>query len=288
MQHTESSKFQNDDEISLVDIIRFFSHNWKFMALTTIGLSAIAITLKLTLPKIKQSTQSQQPLILSIQPNPVPVATFPKMAPSQVGAFAVDFLENSELSEEIIGKPKYTASTQQVSLTLELPEADALTSIGTNIVEQLEEDFGDIFSSTLKTTLNNLEIEIQRSQKIIAQLEQQIAQVPKRPPTEFPDPRLSSLESQRSSHLTRITTLEFDKQYLEKALENPVEFASQVVSVQIVSRSEEPTSSSTLQVAVLAIIASFMVAILAAIIRNQIPYLKAELSQEKPNSSLDV
>ncbi|NEP55965.1 MAG: hypothetical protein F6K31_02935 [Symploca sp. SIO2G7] len=289
MQHTESSNLQNDDEISLVDIIRFFSHNWKFLALTTLGLSAIAITLKLTLPKPQQSTQYQQQLTLSVQPNSVPVSTFPLMNAHQVGALAAELLHNPEL-EEIIDEPEYTTTTQQVSLTVELPEADASNSTGTKIVNQLKEDFGTVFSETLEATLNHVETDIKRSQKILTQLEEQIAQVPKRAPTEFPDPRMSTLESQRSSRITTINSLEFDKQYLEKAQKNPTEFASQVVSVQIVSKSEMPqttsSSSSLLQVAILAFIASFMVAILAAIIRNQIPRLKAELSQERPNSSL--
>ncbi|NER98752.1 MAG: hypothetical protein F6J86_33830 [Symploca sp. SIO1B1] len=291
MQHTEPSKLQNDDEISLVDIIRFFSHNWKFLAITTVGLSAIAITLKLTLPKPQQPTQYQQQLTLSVQPNSVPVANFPPMNVHQVGALAAGLLQNPNL-EEITGEPEYTTTTQQVSLSVELPDADASTSTSTKIVNQLEEDFGTIFSKTLEATLKHVEIDIKRSQKIIAQLEQEIAQVPKRALTEFPDPQLSALESQRSNQVTMISTLEFDKQYLEKALKNPAEFASQVVSVQIVSESEvlqtTSSTSSPLQVAVLALIASFMVAILATIIRNQIPRLKAELSQEQPKSSLDA
>ena len=291
MQHTEPSKLQNDDEISLVDIIRFFSHNWKFLAITTVGLSAIAITLNLTLPKPKQPTQYQQQLTLSVQPNSVPVANFPPMNVHQVGALAAELLQNPNL-EEITGEPKYTTVTQQVSLTVELPDADASISTSKKIVNQLEEDFGNIFSQTLEATLNHVEVNLKRNQQILAQLEQEIAQVPRRAPSEFPEPRLSTLESQRSKQVTMISTLEFDKQYLEKALKKPTEFVSQVVSVQIVSKSKvSQTTSSTsspLQVAVLALIASFMVAILAAIIRNQIPRLKAELSQEQPNSSLDV
>jgi|GEM_PF-3220219 len=290
MQQTQSSKPENDDEISLVDIIRFFSHNWKFLVLTTLGFSAIVIILKLTLLKPKQTTQYQQELTLSVQLNSVPVSTFPKMTPNQVGALAAELLHNPKL-EEITDEPQYTPSTQQISLTLELPEANTLTSVSTKILNQLEKDFGAIFSQTLKATLNVVEIQTRRNKKILAQLEQQIAQVPKRAPTEFPDPRMSTLESQRSKQITEISALEFNKQYLEKALENPTEFASQVVSVQIVSQSDVPqttSSSSILQVAVFAILAGFMVAVLAAIIRNQIPHLREELSQEKPNSSLDV
>ena len=290
MEHTEPSKPDNDDEISLVDIIRFFTYNWKFIALTTVGLSAIAIILKLTFPKPQQPTQYTQQLTLSVQPNSVPVSTFPTMNVHQVGALAAELLQNPKL-EEITGKPQYTTTTQQVTLTLKLPEANSSTNTSTKVVNQLEEDFGVIFSKSLEATLNLTEIDLKRNQQILAQLEQQIAQTPKRAPTEFPDPRLSALESQRSNQITKISTLEFDKQYLKKALENPAEFASQVVSVQIVSESKvNPTSSnsSTLQVAILAIIASFMVAVFATIIRNQIPRLKAELSQEKPNSSSEV
>ncbi|MGB5968723.1 MAG: hypothetical protein WBG70_10385, partial [Spirulinaceae cyanobacterium] len=77
------------------------------------------------------------------------------------------------------------------------------------------------------------------------------------------------------------TALEFDQQYLKEIEDNLTEFTKKVLSIQIISQSEAEQTSSLLQVAILAVIASFMVAILAAIIRNQIPYIRAELAQQE-------
>ncbi|MGB5967866.1 MAG: hypothetical protein WBG70_05990, partial [Spirulinaceae cyanobacterium] len=77
------------------------------------------------------------------------------------------------------------------------------------------------------------------------------------------------------------TALEFDQQYLKEIEDNLTEFTKKVLSIQIISQSEAEQTSSLLQVAILSIIASFMVAVLAAIVRSQIPYIKAELAQKE-------
>jgi hypothetical protein len=99
---------------------------------------------------------------------------------------------------------------------------------------------------------------------------------------------MQGLEVQRSAYVTRMTTLEFDRDYLKRGEKNLAEFTSQVMSIQILTKSEVQQTRSLAQVAVLAVLASFMVAILAAIIRNQVGRLHNEPSMQKIKGKNDV
>jgi hypothetical protein len=97
-----------------------------------------------------------------------------------------------------------------------------------------------------------------------------------------------ALEEQRSRYIETITSLEFDKQNLLQAQKNPAEFASRAILLQILAESPVRQSRSLMMVALLAVIASFMVAVLAAIIRDQIARLQGETSKQKIVSSKNV
>jgi hypothetical protein len=96
------------------------------------------------------------------------------------------------------------------------------------------------------------------------------------------------MESERGRFVTLIASRTVDKEYLEQVLKNPAQLSGQVISVQVLSEADVQKSRSPMQLVVLSIIASFIVAVLAAIIREQIPRLKYELSKEKVNESTDV
>ncbi len=282
VEHTQQRATQDEDEISLVDIIRFFSRNGKFIALITVGLSAIAIPLTPLQPK-----QYQKQLTLLVKPTSVPLSnpltTFPTMDINQVGALAVKFLQNPKL-ENTTAEPKYDPLTQQIDLTLRSPSASSLTDAGTKVVNQLETSFGTILGRSLETSQTSIEIEIKRNRQILGQLQQQKTQFS--PTNQF---RLGAIEPQQAQMLTNIAQLEFDRQYLEQAQKNLTEFTAQVISVQILSESDiPPQTRSPIKVMVVAVIASFLVAVLAATIRDQISRLKDELSRSKIKPSQDV
>jgi hypothetical protein len=90
-----------------------------------------------------------------------------------------------------------------------------------------------------------------------------------------------ALEAQRSRYVDSITSLQFDKQYLAQSQKNPAQFASQAILVQILSQSQVRSARSPLKVAVLAVIAGFMVATLAAIIRDQVVRSQDKMSKQK-------
>jgi len=284
VEHTEHKATQDEDEISLADVIRFFSLNGMFVLLTTLGLSAIAITLFLLQPK-----QYQKQLTLSVKPVPIPLSTgaFPAVDINQVSALAVTLLQNPSQGD-ISSTAKYEPATQQINLSLKSRNDNALTAADSKILSQLETGFQKTLEASFKDFLIRLELELKRNQEILAQLEKQIAQTPNNTSATVPNPRIQGLELQRSAYVTRMTTLEFDRDYLKRAEKNLAEFTSQAMSIQILTKSEVQQTQSLAQVAVLAVLASFMVAILAAIIRNQVARLQNEPSMQKIKGKNDV
>jgi len=280
-QNTELRTIEDEDEISLLDIIQFFRRNWRFMAWGTLGLSAVAIALSLLMPK-----QYQKQLTLSVTPVPISVSGIPGVDIQQASNKTVKLLENHyDKIDETEVRSTYNSETQQIDITVRSPDTGFVAEAGSQVSTLLHQEFQGIFGQAIANSLFSTELEITKQQQVLEQLEQQIAQV--RDSNNI-DPqrirmtvRLEALETQRSEVLARIASLEFDKQYLEPAQENLAEFTSQIISIQLLSESKVEPTRSLVQIAVLAAIASFMVAILAAIIRDQARRLKDELSQKK-------
>lgn len=284
VEHTEHKATQDEDEISLADVIRFFSLNGMFVLLTTLGLSAIAITLFLLQPK-----QYQKQLTLSVKPVPISLSAgaLPALDVTQASTLAVRLLQNPSQGD-ISSTAKYDPATQQINLSLKSRNPNALTAADSKILSQLETGFQKTLEASFKDFLIRLELELKRNQEILAQLEKQIAQTPNNTSATVTNPRMQGLEVQRSAYVTRMTTLEFDRDYLKRGEKNLAEFTSQVMSIQILTKSEVQQTRSLAQVAVLAVLASFMVAILAAIIRNQVGRLHNEPSMQKIKGKNDV
>ncbi len=283
VEHTGQTALQDDDEISLVDIIRFFRHNGKFLALTTLGLSAIAITLSLLQPK-----QYQKQLTLSVKSGSLTLSSPSLGNPrqlvdldiNQLSNLAVTLLQNQP-PEQTNSTAKYTVLTQQIDLTLQSANPNALTAADSKVLSRLAAGFQRTLDKIVATNLNRIELDLQRSRRLLKEMETQIAQTPKTPTTTAPNPRLLALEEQRSRYVDSITSLQFDKQYLAKAQKNPAQFVSQAILVQILSQSQVRSARSPLKVAVLAVIAGFMVATLAAIIRDQVVRSQDKMSKQK-------
>lgn len=280
-QNTELRTIEDEDEISLLDIIQFFRRNWMFMAWGTLGLSAVAIALSLLMPK-----QYQKQLTLSVTPVPISVAGIPGVDIPQASNQTVKLLENHyDKIDETEVKSTYNSETQQIDIIVRSPDTGFLAEAGSQVSTHLQQEFQSTLGKAIANSLFSTELEIQKQQQVLEQLNQQIAQVrdpngvdPQRIRTAV---RLEALETQRAELLAKIAALEFDKQYLTPAQENLAEFTAQVISIQLLSESKVEPTRSLLQIAVLAAIASFMVAILAAIIRDQARRLKDELSQKK-------
>jgi hypothetical protein len=280
MQQVEGKEIHSeDDELSLVDIIRFFSRNGKFILLTTLGLWAIAIALSLLQPK---PAQYQKQLSLSVRAARAPVSAFPDMDDNQASALAVKFLENLKL-DQVTAQTKYEPTAKQIDVTLQSPNPNALSDTGSKTVRQVETGFEQIVGQSVDTTLFSLETEIQKNKQILNQLKQPSTQFS--PTNEF---RLGATETQ-TEYLATLTGLEFDKRYLEQAKNNLAEYTAKLISVQILTESDKPPQRRSLvQLAVIAAIGSFILAVFTALVRDQVLRLKKELSRNKIEGSQDV
>lgn len=268
-----------DDEISLTQVRQFFRNNWKLIGLTTVVLSAIAIPLSLLKPQ-----QYQKQLTLAVEPVPLTIAGQPllQMDATQASNLVVKFLKNQKL-DSISVQPQYDPINQEINLALQSPNANSLQGIAPKIVTQLETEFQTRVEQAIENRQTMLEQEQDKRQQVISYLNRQITQVPSNNKA-----RLDALEIERVQMITDIARGEYDKKYLEQLHNNLSKLTSEFISVKILKESEILTTRSIKQVAVIAIIASFMVAVFAAVIRNQILHPQNELLQQKPHGSSDV
>lgn len=274
MQHNKPRSVENEDVAAFVDIIQFLRVNSKFLGATTLVLSAIAIIFSLlTTPK---QYQKQLTLLVTTSSIPLTLQTLPPGRDvNQTGSLAVEFLESAQL-DPITVKARYDLDTQKINLNLLSPDASALNKVSPKVVKQLKKSFQEPLRQTLQTSLITTDIQLKKQQLVLAELNRQIA---KFPPTNKVG--LEALQTQRAQQITIAGSLKFDKQYLEQAQKNIAAFAANTMSVEILSESGVQQTRSTGQILVVAAIASFIVAVLAAAIRHQIPRLKNELSKRK-------
>ncbi len=128
-----------------------------------------------------------------------------------------------------------------------------------------------------------LDVESQQAQEAIAQLDQQIAAIPA-----DNTPRRIALENQRAEVLRQEAELAFQQQYIQDSIDNLGTQSAAQLPLTVVEESDVITvARSPLQIAILSLIAGFMVSTLVAILIEQWPRWQAELSaheSEKPEA----
>jgi hypothetical protein len=270
---------QAEDEISSADIIRFFRRNAKFIGLVTLGLWVMAIAFSLLTPK---QYQKQVTLLIRFTPIPLAVGSVPGLENNQAAALAVEFLRRSKL-DKITTKAQTNPETQEIDVKLQSPNASSLSSAVPKVVSQLTRKFQEPVSQSLETNLGAVEQALAKQKEILPQLERTIDRLP---PSNTP--KRQALEAQRAELIISIASLNFDKGYLEQAQKNLSDITAKIISVKILRESKVEPISSTKQLVVIAVIASFMAAVIAAIIRDQVVRLQDERSKEKFDRSLDL
>ena len=280
MEHNKHRLLEHEDIAPFVEIFQFLSLNWKFLGLTTVVLSAIAIALSLLSPK-----PYQKQLALRIKTTSFPLSVqslFPAIDVNQTGALAVEFLKSAKL-DQITATARYDAEIQKIDLNLQSPNASALNTVAPKVVSQLKTKFQQPLSQTLATSLIATELQLKKQQQILPQLQQQIAKLP---PTNIP--KLEALETERAKSVAAIAALKVDKDYLQQSQKNLAAFTAKVISVQIWTESDVQQARSSGQTVVIAVISSFIVAVLAVILRDLVARLKDDLSKQKVDKKNDL
>jgi hypothetical protein len=285
MQHAEAKSIQDEDEISSEEIIRFFRRNAKSIGLITLGLSVIAIALSFLTPKQYQKQLTllvkSTPISLSVQP--LSAQSFPSIDVTQTSALAAQLLNSIQI-DQVTAQAQADIQTPQINIYLQSANTTALNLASAQILSQLKAKFQAPVSQTLETSLTATELQLKKQKQILPELEQRIAQLPSTDTA-----KLQALETKRAESVAAIAALEFDKDYLEQSQKNLANFTAKVVSVQIVKESNLQPISSLKQVVIVALITSFIAAVVTVIIREQIArWLKDKRSEQKIHGTTDV
>lgn len=277
-----------DDEISLVDIFRFLLRNGRLILATTliftVGGLLFNLSRQITAPGYSQT------LTLTITPTPLRlpswlqhpsstnlIANSPLQSISinQIYIDAVAFL-NENPPADFQAQTTHDTTNQRLDITLSAPDPDRLTNADTTLIETINTNLAERTAAVLPSTLANLDHQIQQFRTVLTILEEQIA-------TETNPLRQTALETERARLLTQLIAQEQD--YAELSTiegEALLALSEEIFPILILNQSEITESTgggrSPLQMAILSLIAGFMVATLAAIIREQIPRWRAELA----------
>lgn len=283
----ETKSQENDDEISLVDIIQFFIRKKKSIALTTVGLSALAIGysfLQAPVPQYKQD------LSLSISPN-TSITQVKVLDVVTANTAATKSLNNNkEISDSVNLSASYNQALGEIALTVKSSNTENIKAANTQVLEHLQEKFEQETRKEAMKSLSQIEIELNREKAILAEIEEQMNQaLPEQEKLNLENLSGIYLKEQRVITFSNIAGLQFDRQYLEKMLKSSEEFSAEIYPIEITQESEigKQSSRSLKQITILSTIASFMVAVLIAIVQDQIPQIRSELSRRESSQKID-
>ena len=287
------SSLTEEDEISLVDVVYFITQNWRFISMTTLAITGIALIIFLIYPQKhkKQITISVEPLFFSL-PNSYdsakeepesPTTSFGNTDINQLNYQAIHILTNHyKKIPEVQANPQYVAEGQQINLTLSSPDTKLLQEKATQISKILYKGFQGTIQDTLAVQLLNTELNIARQQAILAELERTIAKFDNQSIAQL------TLEKERSESLSTLASWQYDQKYLKQAQEDLLKFTKQLIDVEVSQESTLSPTSSLYQKLVLTFILSLIIALIAALIRQQIAYWRENNLLKEHRSSINT
>jgi hypothetical protein len=289
VMNTEQAPVYDDDEISLIDIIRFFQRHWRIIGGGTIAIALLTSVFSLSKPPSYEKSMTLQveenpmPRLLSQLSNDADLSGSKAANQNETGAWASEALATLELEAVSLQEPTYDAATASIPLTLSASQPEPLAQITDELMEQLAIAWQLPLRRTLEDQQLLLDVESQQAQEAIAQLDQQIAAIPA-----DNTPRRIALENQRAEVLRQEAELAFQQQYIQDSIDNLGTQSAAQLPLTVVEESDVITvARSPLQIAILSLIAGFMVSTLVAILIEQWPRWQAELSaheSEKPEA----
>jgi hypothetical protein len=257
-----------------VNIRAFVRDNWKFVVVVTVILTVIATVSTLLLPRQynRQLSLGVRAVPLALSENFQPSIVNPAEAPN----LAVGYLQEVEL-EGVSILPSYNIRTQQIDVTLRSENREALEGTGPILTRTVEKGLRDAYEAPLKTALESrisvLEIEVQSERDALDILEGEIEDVPGGDSGELDvrtTARLEGLEAASVAARTEINRLQTEMDRMKQAREDPAEFVSEPVAVDLTYEAGIVESRSPITMIVLAVMVAFVVAVAAAVVRTAI------------------
>ncbi|AFY66792.1 lipopolysaccharide biosynthesis protein [Geitlerinema sp. PCC 7407] len=288
MSRDSSYQSSSDDEISLADIIRFFLRNLTLIGLITIGFTGLALVYSLTRP-----ANYQQKSVLAIQANPIKLAdrTFPAENTANLNNLVISALNNQD-NLSIQASSTFDAGTQQLTVTATGTKAEALKSFSTSLPTFIQDTLQSHLNKQVLATITAADIEQSRANEALAQLNQQINTIgPSLNNSSIAAiARLNALEEQRAILTTNLALRQADSRYLDEAKASPQAFIDKVVSISVLAQSEVEKLGFQKRSIVLIAITSFIMAVLVAIVREQLVLIgnaDAQKTLAAPQSELE-
>lgn len=251
--------------------------NWKFVVVTTVVLSVVAVIfIAALLPQqySRQITLNVAPVPISLLENNQPVVN-----PGEVGNLATSYLQETNLQEVSI-IPNYNLRTQKLDVTLQSRSREALENSGARLVETVEEQFhgtyDDLLDMALESRITSLKLDVQAEREALELLEQRIARLSGGVDSTNDETatQVEGLETELAYSLAEIGRLQTKINEMQQAQDNPAAAGIEPVAVNVISATEITQSRSLAPMAVLAIMISFITAVIAAIIRTALKRIK--------------
>lgn len=288
MSRDSSYQPSSDDEISLADIIRFFLRNAKLIGLITVGFTGLAFAYSLTRP-----ANYQQKNILAVQANAIKLAdrTFPAENTANLNSLVISALNNQN-SQPVQVSSTFDAGTQQLTVTVNGIEAEALETFSNTLPTLIQDTLQNHLNKQVLATITAADIDRSRANEALAQLNQQINDLGQNlnNSSVAAIARLNALEEQRAILTTNLALRQTDRRYLDEAKTSPQSFLDKVVSVDVLAQSEVEKLGVPKRSLVLIAITSFIMAVLVAIVREQLVFISntdAQQSPAKPQTDLE-
>ena len=254
------------------NVIYFLRSDLKFFGLLALGLSVIAVTLVLLVPKQceKQTDLSvrQVPSELAVQLRQQPSEVGVKRAPAnKLGKAAVRYAQEGDFGGVNVS-PRYDTVEQQVRLAFSSRDRGSLEEVGSEALDLLKDRFQEFFEGllgpTLEARLTALERSLRKDEEVLAQIEQQIEQSSSteavRAENAGATARLEELEAQRARVLGDIASAELEIRDLEQAQSELARCAAEAVSIEVANESGVQQSSSSARRIALAVLSALVVA----------------------------
>lgn len=260
-----------------VEVMQFFKNNSRFIVLLTLVLTVFTVSLAVLLPE-----QYQKQVTVSITSSPtapqVGVGQLEPVSPQQAGDLAIRFLRAENFGTVNVSAT-YNLATYYVDVALFSEDREVLRGTTTKLVNVLETRFREMQEDTLrdisKNRLADSRRELENSEAVLDRIERQIAQLSSPSAQDAATPVLRGpLEEKRAAMLTEITELESVMEYWKQVPVDASQLAAESTSVEIMAESDVQQTRSLAPLAVLAILSSLVVAVLAAIARSMFRQIK--------------
>ncbi len=260
------NKETNQYEIAFADVKNFFRSSWKFLVLATLAFLVVFIAIILLSPR-------QYSMRLTVVVTPVPSEFLvaigqPIVDQTRANNLAAEYLRDTDL-EGVSISSTYNITTSEIDVVLQ-SSSKVLQEAKSKLPEMIEDNFQEEYKEPLEQALEvriaTLERQIRAEREVVDLMEQRVKEVSVSGSGDLDLAKLEALEGQIANSRADIDRAEVQVRQLEKIQRDLSRLARELVVAEI-TESETSQSRSLILMMPLAVILSFVMAVVAAILR---------------------